>query len=663
MKKTKLTRSLLAACSIVALSAVMYGCAHTDSGPSQDELDAANAATAAAAAEAKANADAAAAAEADAAAAVAEAAAAAEAQAAAETAAAVAAALEAEAEAEAAAAALAQAEAEAAAAAADEARIEAEAAAAAADEARIEAEEEAAAAAADRMTAEEEAQDLEDEADADDAAAAKAMAEALYGGLFQPIVDAENDDAVDGDTGAIIARGTTGVTVERYEVADADIIPNAVTAMVGDPAAPVTSTPEITAERGQPVKVAITIEDRHDTDETTALSPAFAVAEEGMADEIEGWSGTLLERATPGIKDVMTVYTNIDSTGGVPFGELYMLIRGSYTLHDSSTPGAPDGKIDAAAFTLANFVAHANNAHNPDPAGTDPDPDYVAHIGTYQGANGVYQCTAAPADTAGACTSRINNDGKIVLGGASSIWTFTPNAGELAMVADSVYVHFGWWLRENLSPVARTGALQAEMVYGSSGSVYNPVVGAGADSAFNAVTGTVTYEGAAAGKYALVDGLNDTAEGGHWTADASLTAKFGSTTAAGGADTSGGTISGEITNFMTGDMERDWMVALLSTSMTESTTGPHFDTEALGEVSPDHSDYVARRHAGTTWSMGDDRTGGADGNWSGTFYVGDDDRNDDTPDGAAGEFSATFGSVGAMVGAFGVTNTTDDTTP
>ena len=62
MKKTKLTRSLLAACSIVALSAVMYGCAHTDSGPSQEELDAANAATAAAAAEAKANADAAAAA-------------------------------------------------------------------------------------------------------------------------------------------------------------------------------------------------------------------------------------------------------------------------------------------------------------------------------------------------------------------------------------------------------------------------------------------------------------------------------------------------------------------------------------------------------------------------------------------------------------------------
>ena len=37
MKKTKLTRSLLAACSIVALTAVVYGC---DSGPSQSQLDA-----------------------------------------------------------------------------------------------------------------------------------------------------------------------------------------------------------------------------------------------------------------------------------------------------------------------------------------------------------------------------------------------------------------------------------------------------------------------------------------------------------------------------------------------------------------------------------------------------------------------------------------------
>ena len=41
MKKTKLTRSLMAACSIVALSAVMYGCVHNGGdGPAVSDCDA-----------------------------------------------------------------------------------------------------------------------------------------------------------------------------------------------------------------------------------------------------------------------------------------------------------------------------------------------------------------------------------------------------------------------------------------------------------------------------------------------------------------------------------------------------------------------------------------------------------------------------------------------
>ena len=47
MKKTKLTRSLLAACSIVALSAVMYGCtsdgSENDLVATQDDLEQAQA--------------------------------------------------------------------------------------------------------------------------------------------------------------------------------------------------------------------------------------------------------------------------------------------------------------------------------------------------------------------------------------------------------------------------------------------------------------------------------------------------------------------------------------------------------------------------------------------------------------------------------------------
>ena len=41
MKKTKLTRSLLAACSIVALTAVMYGCVHSgDDDPAPTTMEA-----------------------------------------------------------------------------------------------------------------------------------------------------------------------------------------------------------------------------------------------------------------------------------------------------------------------------------------------------------------------------------------------------------------------------------------------------------------------------------------------------------------------------------------------------------------------------------------------------------------------------------------------
>ena len=41
------------------------------------------------------------------------------------------------------------------------------------------------------------------------------------------------------------------------------------------------------------------------------------------------------------------------------------------------------------------------------------------------------------------------------------------------------------------------------------------------------VSGTAAYEGAAAGKFALVDNVDGTADGGHWTAKAELMVDFG----------------------------------------------------------------------------------------------------------------------------------------
>ena len=72
------------------------------------------------------------------------------------------------------------------------------------------------------------------------------------------------------------------------------------------------------------------------------------------------------------------------------------------------------------------------------------------------------------------------------------------------------------------------------------------------------------------------------------------------------------------------------------------------------------------------WTIGS-RSAGASGDYWGTFYgttIGVDDdaaetvthaRNDGTPTSAGGEFSAQFGAVGRMVGAFGVNSMTDDT--
>ena len=163
--------------------------------------------------------------------------------------------------------------------------------------------------------------------------------------------------------------------------------------------------------RGQPVKVEITVADRVglpvDTPPTaiTMLAPAFAVAEEGMADGIDGWSGTLLERVTRSEKDVMTVYTNIDSTSGVPFEDEYDLVDGAWLLHDTHSTlmlGEADDQSDpiptgmanydiaAAAFTNANFISHDNNVITGTAAGTSP---------TWAPTTGRRACTSASPPT------------------------------------------------------------------------------------------------------------------------------------------------------------------------------------------------------------------------------------------------------------------------
>ena len=385
MKKTKLTRSLLAACSIVALSAVMYGCAHTDSGPSQEELDAANAATATAAAEAKANADAAAAAvqaKADA-----DAAAAAAATAAADAAAAEAADAKAAADAAAAAAATAAADAAADAKAAADAAAAAAATAAAdaAADAKAAADEAAAAAEAARQAAQDEADSLQGEVDDAAEAAHMARARMLHMGIRG------------GEYGSDTTVGMVQVNAREY----ADII--AVSAMHG---APDETTVTITYDTQMTPNIA--------TDDVTYM-PAFAVT--GTADEIDDtWVGAVLTRTDidASHKHDMTVYTDVAATVGPAFSTAFMVnASGSLNIPAMTTDNTPvanyDPNIDADPFTNSNFVAHNFNMDDGSDVDSLPN-NYVSHRGTYAGAPGEYRCTTpTPRVLTDNCTSRLNS--------------------------------------------------------------------------------------------------------------------------------------------------------------------------------------------------------------------------------------------------------------
>ena len=624
MKKTKLTRSLLAACSIVALSAVMYGCAHTDSGPSQEELDVALAGKATAEANAADAADAQMKAEADAADA-------ADAQMKAEADAADAADAQMKAEADAADAADAQADAETAQADAEaqsvidaKAREDAEAQSAIDDKAREDAEAQSAIDDKAREDAEKTAQDLED--DADDAAVAAHMAKARQ--LFAALATGEYGRDASSNVGMVHVNGT--------EYAE---------------------NIAVTATHGDTDMTTVTIT-YNDGTNPQRYSPDFAVS--GAADEVaaEGWAGATLSRSDLDGSHThdLTVYTDIAATAGPSFSETFAVNSAGALEILPMVDDADnyDANIDADPFTNTNFVEHNFNMDD----GSDPDSlpnNYVGHRGTYAGAPGEYRCTATVVTTAADCSSRLDSLGQVLLAGDNSTWIFVPDTGATTMIVDGTYLNFGWWLRENLAPVMSTTGLAVRTFYGSSAdNVYQLAV---------EVTGTAAFAGAAAGKFALVNGVDGTADGGHWTADAALMADFGDAAGA-------GAVSGTIDNFMTGDTERDWSVALLPTGLDVNTDGGataaiHFDTSNNAETLNIETD--AEMDAGTIWTMGsgdDARSAAASGNWLGTFYgttSAGHSRNDGTPTSAAGEFFSQFGTAGRMVGAFGVNSTTGDT--
>ena len=227
-------------------------------------------------------------------------------------------------------------------------------------------------------------------------------------------------------------------------------------------------------------------------------------------------------------------------------------------------------------------------------------------------------------------------------------------------------MYFGWWLRENKAPVTDTTDLNVQTFAGSNGL---PSTG------IEELVGKATFKGSAAGKWAIHDDYAGRVGAGHFTADAELKANFGTV-----ADTGvEGAISGTIDNFVlngSGPPESGgWSIALMSTNLEDDVgemgtdnEGLHFTTadDTFDDDADPQNDEVPVL-GGTQWTIGGDddaitdRTQLLAGDWGGTFHQSTAaGRSDETPGYAVGEFTAEFGSIGRMVGAFGTNNVTED---
>ena len=322
------------------------------------------------------------------------------------------------------------------------------------------------------------------------------------------------------------------------------------------------------------------------------------------------WQGTMLTDAdTAGNSSTAVVYTDVGPNVGKAWASVYNNV-------DSQTITAlrglnADAVIYSSSFSTAGIKNHpANNADRT-----------VFNIGgTFDGAAGTYSCT--PADGA-PCTSNLTAGGVVLAGGGG--WSFNPVDTAMVSQPDANYAYFGWWLNKDAS-----GDPEVDVFHGSNQAV--DISGA----TFTALGGTATYKGAAIGKYAMNRGADQYATGGHWTADATLTANFEDPDAADPV-AAAGSISGMIDNFMAGGESMDWSVKLNSADIAV------FDT--------DHDFGLAA--AATVWTAGGAKAA-AGGSWEGDFHnqVAPPDGNN-VPGTVTGEFTATYGAVGHMTGAFG----------
>ena len=292
--------------------------------------------------------------------------------------------------------------------------------------------------------------------------------------------------------------------------------------------------------------------------------------------------------------------------------------------------------------------------------------------GTYFGAPGQFQCLGAIDNNS--CGLMRNDDGDVVVvdqpfqtdgtangtGIQNGRWSFTPGDGAMITVPDQDWMAYGAWLT---TPDDGTGDHRFGVFFnGFDPYAFEADTLTANDAA--GLRGSATYSGGATGIY--VDGTDS----GLFTARAMLTADFDKASDGVDDEAVDYMISGRIDNFRgtdgealgadTGDManpqgrgENDWVVVLeafdLNTTGDEATAGAIANTDTSGSAD------------GVSW----------EGKWNGQLFGLSVNADDEpiAPSGVAGQFWANTGSpddgdmmtlddndaVTSVAGAFGAT--------
>ena len=254
----------------------------------------------------------------------------------------------------------------------------------------------------------------------------------------------------------------------------------------------------------------------------------------------------------------------------------------------------------------------------------------------------------------------------------SSMWMFVPEDPNARIAgADSEYLTFGWWLMKDAAGMPESLQLIADaMVMGAERTAENTAGGE--------LRGTATYKGAAAGKYAIASTTDQSYEGGHFTAMATIEADFdvdntptnvNNLPTTEGNQRDGIMLSGMIDNFMTGDVSRpDWMVKLMAdgndpVAVAEADAVIADDVIAEARGLQPVENLVGDLEANTTtmtflsteWTVGTAQVGV--GTWDPTFSG--TETGTDHPKAVTGTFNASLGAASRLQGAFGANKVTE----